>query len=65
MPITIRFLGTAAFEIVTVDGKRILVDPYLDENPVSPIKVADLDHLDLLLVHIDPGAVHSVFRRQV
>ncbi|MCK4517008.1 MAG: MBL fold metallo-hydrolase, partial [Spirochaetaceae bacterium] len=50
MPITIRFLGTAAFEIVTVDGKRILVDPYLDENPVSPIKVADLDHLDLLLV---------------
>jgi L-ascorbate metabolism protein UlaG (beta-lactamase superfamily) len=50
MPVSIRFLGTAAFEITTAEGKRILIDPYLDENPVSPVKVADLDHLDLLLV---------------
>ena len=50
MPTTIRFLGTAAFEIVTAEGKRVLIDPYLDENPVSPIQVADLNHLDLLLV---------------
>jgi len=50
MSVSIRFLGTAAFEIVTAAGKRILIDPYLDENKVSPIKVADLDHLDLLLV---------------
>ena len=27
-----------------------MIDPYLDENSVSPIKVAELDHLDLLLV---------------
>jgi L-ascorbate metabolism protein UlaG (beta-lactamase superfamily) len=46
----IRFLGTAAFEIITASGQRVLIDPYLDENPVNPIKVADLDHLDLLLV---------------
>ena len=50
MPVSIRFLGTAAFEIITAEDKRILIDPYLDDNPVSPIKVADLDHLDLLLV---------------
>ena len=50
MPVSIRFLGTAAFEILTASGKRILIDPYLDENPASPLKVADLDHLDLLLV---------------
>ena len=50
MTISIRFLGTAAFEIITARGKRILIDPYLDENPVSPIKVADLEQLDLLLV---------------
>jgi L-ascorbate metabolism protein UlaG (beta-lactamase superfamily) len=50
MPVSIRFLGTAAFEIVTAGGKRILLDPYLDDNPVSPVKVADLDRLDLLLV---------------
>ena len=50
MTISIRFLGTAAFQIVTSDNKHILIDPYLDENPVSPVKVANLDHLDLLLV---------------
>lgn len=50
MSISIRFLGTAAFEITTAEGKRILMDPFLDENPVSPIKVADLEHLDLLMV---------------
>ena len=40
MPVSICFLGTAAFEIITAAGKRILIDPYLDENPVSPLKVA-------------------------
>ena len=50
MTVSIRFLGTAAFEIITATGKRLLIDPYLDENQVSPIKVADLDRLDLLLV---------------
>ena len=29
----IRFLGVAAYEIVTRDGRRILCDPFLDENP--------------------------------
>lgn len=47
---TIRFLGTAAFEIVADDGRRVLIDPYLDENPVSPVKVDSLERPDLLLV---------------
>jgi len=50
MSVSIRFLGTAAFEIIAEGGQRLLIDPYLDENPVSPLKVADLDHVDLLLV---------------
>lgn len=50
LTVSIRFLGTAAFEITTAEDERILVDPYLDENPVSPIGVADLDRVDLLLV---------------
>ena len=50
MPVSIRFLGTAAFEILTADDKRILTDPYLDENSKSPYNVRDLDYLDLLLV---------------
>ena len=50
MTVSVRFLGTAAFEIITAENKRILIDPYLDENQKSPYKVADLDRLDLLLV---------------
>lgn len=50
MKTTIKFLGTAAFEINTSDGKRILIDPYLDENEFSPIKTESLDQIDLLLV---------------
>jgi len=67
MTVTIRFLGTAAFEIITADSKRVLIDPFLDNNPVSPYKVADLDNLDLLLVthsaydHL--GDAESIMRR--
>ncbi len=50
MPVSIRFLGTAAFEITTSSGKCILIDPYLEENKTSPLKVADLDHIDILMV---------------
>jgi L-ascorbate metabolism protein UlaG (beta-lactamase superfamily) len=50
MAVTVRFLGTAAFEIETADGKIVFIDPYLDENPFSPVKVADIDRIDLLLV---------------
>ena len=34
----IRFFGAAAFEIVTPAGLRIMIDPFLDDNPVSPVK---------------------------
>jgi L-ascorbate metabolism protein UlaG (beta-lactamase superfamily) len=46
----IKFLGIAAFEITLPDGRIVLIDPYLDENPVSPVKVGDLEQVDLILV---------------
>ncbi|GMQ94644.1 MAG: metal-dependent hydrolase [Acidimicrobiia bacterium] len=48
--VEVRFLGTAAFEIVTANGIRILIDPFLEENLESPIKIADLENVDLLMV---------------
>jgi L-ascorbate metabolism protein UlaG (beta-lactamase superfamily) len=50
MTTKIRFLGIAAFEITNSRGQVILIDPYLDENPASPVKVADLERVDLVLV---------------
>lgn len=50
MATEIRFFGAAAFEIVTSRGLRVLIDPFLDQNPVSPVKTADLEKVDLVLV---------------
>ncbi len=46
----IRFLGVAAYEIVTRDGRHILVDPFLDENPGSPVRHDQLDRVDVVIV---------------
>lgn len=46
----ITFLGLATFEVITEDGTRILIDPFLDDNPYSPVKVRDVNSLDLILV---------------
>jgi L-ascorbate metabolism protein UlaG (beta-lactamase superfamily) len=50
MSTKIRFLGIAAFEITNSIGQVILVDPFLDQNPASPIKADDLERVDLILI---------------
>ena len=50
MTTRIRFLGIAAFEITNSAGQVILIDPFLDENPASPVKTGDLTRADLVLV---------------
>ena len=46
----IKFLGFSAFQITTSKGIEILIDPFLENNPVSPYKVNDLKKVDLILV---------------
>jgi L-ascorbate metabolism protein UlaG (beta-lactamase superfamily) len=50
MATRIRFFGVAAYEIITPEGKHILIDPFLDENPGSPAKAHELERVDLILV---------------
>lgn len=50
MTTTIRFFGVAAYEIITSSGQHILIDPFLDENPGSPIKSDQLEQVDLIIV---------------
>jgi L-ascorbate metabolism protein UlaG (beta-lactamase superfamily) len=35
-PIQVRWLGHAAFEVVSSGGTRILIDPFLAQNPATP-----------------------------
>lgn len=50
MAATLRFLGTAGYELVTADGVRVVIDPYMDSNPACPLGWADLEPVDLVLV---------------
>lgn len=40
--IQITWLGHAAFELVSAGGTRILIDPFLKENPATPAEFKDL-----------------------
>jgi L-ascorbate metabolism protein UlaG (beta-lactamase superfamily) len=46
----LTFHGHAAFELNTSKGTRILFDPWLNQNPLSDIKVSDVKTLDYILV---------------
>jgi L-ascorbate metabolism protein UlaG (beta-lactamase superfamily) len=63
----IRFLGVAAYEIVTNGGQHILVDPFLDENPGCPIRSDELERVDLIVVSHAPfdhfGDTEKIARR--
>lgn len=50
MTTRIRFFGVAAYEIITSQGQHILMDPFLDENPGSPVKSHELERIDLVIV---------------
>ncbi len=42
--------GHSCFMLETGDGTRIMIDPWLDENPAADIKAADVQKLDYILV---------------
>jgi L-ascorbate metabolism protein UlaG (beta-lactamase superfamily) len=46
----IRFHGVAAYEIINSKGQRILLDPFLDQNPGALTKSGDFDKVDLVIV---------------
>ncbi|MGA3405599.1 MAG: metal-dependent hydrolase [Candidatus Bathyarchaeia archaeon] len=50
MTTKLRFFGISAFEITNSHGTKVLIDPYLDANSVSPVKTNDLERVDLILV---------------
>lgn len=50
MTIQITWLGHACFSL-ELDGFSLLVDPFLDQNPVAPVKAADMHPNYILLTH--------------
>lgn len=52
--VSIKWLGHAAFEI-DIAGKRVLIDPFLKENPSSPLKPEEFEHVDVVVITHDHG----------
>jgi len=50
----VTWFGHSAFEI-EIAGKIVLVDPWLNGNPTSPVKASDLTRADIVYVTHDHG----------
>ncbi len=50
----VTWLGHAAFKI-EMGGKTVLIDPWLDGNPASPVKASEIDRADIVYVTHDHG----------
>lgn len=48
--LAITWLGHGTFLLVSPGGKRVLIDPFLAENPSCPDGYKKIDRLDLILV---------------
>ena len=42
-PITVRWLGHATFEVTSSGGTKIVIDPFITGNPVTPAALKSLD----------------------
>lgn len=42
-PITVRWLGHAAFEVTSAGGTKIVIDPFITGNPATPAPLKSLD----------------------
>lgn len=47
---SLTWLGHSAFQLVTPRGKHVLVDPWLEGNPMTPVGDSPITHADLILV---------------
>ncbi len=47
----LRYFSHSAFQITTKSGTKILIDPFLDDNPTSPVKSKDVEADYIILSH--------------
>jgi L-ascorbate metabolism protein UlaG (beta-lactamase superfamily) len=47
----LKYFSHSAFQLTTLVGKKILIDPFLTGNPTSPVKASDVSADYIILTH--------------
>jgi L-ascorbate metabolism protein UlaG (beta-lactamase superfamily) len=47
----LKYFSHSAFQVTTDSGTKILIDPFLDDNPTSPVKSKDVEVDYIILSH--------------
>lgn len=47
----LKYFSHSAFQITTSTGEKLLIDPFLDDNPTSPVKSAEVEADYIILTH--------------
>jgi len=59
----LRYFSHSAFQITTELGQVILIDPFLDDNPTSPIKSNEIQKVDyIILTHAHGDHIGDAFK---
>ena len=58
----LRYFSHSSFQITTANGHVILIDPFLDDNPTSPIKSNDVSADFIVLTHAHGDHIGDAFK---
>ena len=59
----LRYFSHSSFQITTDAGHIILIDPFLDDNPTSPIKSEEIEKVDtIVLTHAHGDHIGDSFK---
>ena len=58
----LKYFSHSAFQITTDDNKKILIDPFLDDNPTSPVKSKDVTANYIILSHAHGDHLGDTFK---
>jgi L-ascorbate metabolism protein UlaG (beta-lactamase superfamily) len=58
----LKYFSHSAFQVTTDDGTIILIDPFLDDNPTSPVKSKDVHADYIVLSHAHSDHLGDTFK---
>lgn len=58
----LKYFSHSSFQITTASGQTLLIDPFLDDNPTSPVKSADVSADFIILTHAHGDHIGDSFK---